>query len=507
MKKSLKIIALVLAVYLLLLFLLVTAESASEDASITNMFEAFWFSMITMTTVGYGDMSPVTAFGRVIGLLFALCSMGLLAAAISLGLGVINRKVLPRLKLRLAKNREWYVFNEENTDTAVLAKALHSEHPEAALIFPAGDAVYEGNALRLEYDLQMLLKLKGSKEGISMLFFRENGWENYTDALEAADAGLPSYCIADISAKRIPPELRIFARTECLSRCYWKEHPITSPEQCIVLIGCGNNGKAILERALLTNIFPSGRGLAYHVFESNGDFERLHPELLKSLSSPEEPDSLRFYSEHWSAYPELLEKADRIILCGDSDEENLNTYRELTAWFPIPGTVHVHLSAPVAGINCFGSREEILTPEFVLLDEVNRRARKMNDIYNAGSPSPTHWNELSEFLRQSNIAAADHLPVKLRWLLGDDSLTEVSRESCRKAMKVYRKIYPEKRLLMEELEHRRWMRFHLMYNWQYAPVRNNPARKHPMLVPFEQLSEKERIKDDYAWEIAAELGE
>lgn len=508
MKKSVKIIALVLAVYILLLFLLVYAESVSSDASITNVFEAFWFSMITMTTVGYGDMSPVTLLGRIIGLLFALCSMGLLAAAISLGLGVINRKVLPQLKLRLAVRRNWFVFNEENDDTAVLAKALRAEHPDAVLVFPEGaEPIYDGAALRLDYDLPLLLKLKGSKDGISMLFFRDNGWENYTEALAAADAGIPSYCLADISPERIPPELRIFARTECLSRCYWKEHPISSSEKSVVLIGCGNSGRALLERAMLTNIFPAGRGLAYHVFASDGSFRRLHPELIKSLAAQEDPDSLHFYDEHWSTCPQILEGADRIILCADSDAENLATYRELISWFPVPGAVHVHLSAPVAGLTCFGSREEIVTPEFVLLDEVNRRARRMNDIYNAGSPSPTAWNELSEFLRQSNIAAADHLPVKVRWLLQDDSITELNRENCQKAVEVFREIYPEKRLLMEELEHRRWMRFHLLYNWQYAPVRDNRARKHHLLVPFDALSESEKIKDDYAWEIAGELAD
>ena len=47
----------------------------------------------------------------------------------------------------------------------------------------------------------------------------------------------------------------------------------------------------------------------------------------------------------------------------------------------------------------------------------------------------------------------------------------------------------------------RWMRFHMLNNWQYAPVRNNARRLHPLLVPFDALDEADQIKDDYAWEL------
>ena len=61
--------------------------------------------------------------------------------------------------------------------------------------------------------------------------------------------------------------------------------------------------------------------------------------------------------------------------------------------------------------------------------------------------------------------------------------------------------------LFQEMEHRRWMRFHQMYNWQYAPVRDNALRRHPLLLPYEQLSVPEQRKDAYAWEMLGRLGE
>ena len=64
---------------------------------------------------------------------------------------------------------------------------------------------------------------------------------------------------------------------------------------------------------------------------------------------------------------------------------------------------------------------------------------------------------------------------------------------------------PEQRDRFRKIEHMRWVRFHLLHNWSYAPARDDAARRHPLLVPFEMLSEEDRQKDDYAWQMLGEL--
>ena len=89
MKKHVRLILSALAVYLVLLLLLLAAESPAPDASIRSFGDAVWFSLVTMTTVGYGDLSPVTPLGRVLGSIFALCSVGILTALIGISLRLI----------------------------------------------------------------------------------------------------------------------------------------------------------------------------------------------------------------------------------------------------------------------------------------------------------------------------------------------------------------------------------------------------------------------------------
>ena len=45
----------------------------------TNMWDTFWYSIVTITTVGYGDKSPVTVGGKIVGLL--LMGMGVIVLA------------------------------------------------------------------------------------------------------------------------------------------------------------------------------------------------------------------------------------------------------------------------------------------------------------------------------------------------------------------------------------------------------------------------------------------
>ena len=59
-------------------------ESKSPNANITTGGAALWWSVVTITTVGYGDFYPVTAAGRLTGLFVMFTGVGIIGALASI---------------------------------------------------------------------------------------------------------------------------------------------------------------------------------------------------------------------------------------------------------------------------------------------------------------------------------------------------------------------------------------------------------------------------------------
>ena len=55
------------------------AEHEAQPQAFASIPDAMWWAIVTMTTVGYGDMVPVTAVGKVVGGLIAIIGLGMVA--------------------------------------------------------------------------------------------------------------------------------------------------------------------------------------------------------------------------------------------------------------------------------------------------------------------------------------------------------------------------------------------------------------------------------------------
>lgn len=59
-------------------------EHDAQPEAFRNAFSGLWWAVATLTTVGYGDIYPVTAVGRILGAVIALLGIGMVAIPTSI---------------------------------------------------------------------------------------------------------------------------------------------------------------------------------------------------------------------------------------------------------------------------------------------------------------------------------------------------------------------------------------------------------------------------------------
>lgn len=80
-KKEQLIVTMFVTVILLLLSasIMYNIENQTQPESFPNIIASFWWAIATLTTVGYGDVYPVTVLGKILSALIALLGIGLVA--------------------------------------------------------------------------------------------------------------------------------------------------------------------------------------------------------------------------------------------------------------------------------------------------------------------------------------------------------------------------------------------------------------------------------------------
>ncbi len=64
-------------------FVIYSVESQHPDSQINSMLDAVWWTVATVTTVGYGDIVPVTDTGKIVAIFFMFFGIGVLAIFLS----------------------------------------------------------------------------------------------------------------------------------------------------------------------------------------------------------------------------------------------------------------------------------------------------------------------------------------------------------------------------------------------------------------------------------------
>ena len=160
----LAVLGLILLVNLLFGGLYLAEPAAVQNLPPGDYPAAFFFSLETMSTVGYGEMSPGSAYGRTIAGLEMFVGLGFTASLTGVLLARLSRpraRILfaaqptlneedgaPVISIRVANGRQMLLTNA----TAVLSALLYRKDE-------AGDLVWEAHHLHLEQDQVSLFPL------------------------------------------------------------------------------------------------------------------------------------------------------------------------------------------------------------------------------------------------------------------------------------------------------------------------------------------------------------
>lgn len=93
--------------------LMYSAEHEAQPEVFRNAFSGLWWAVATLTTVGYGDIYPVTALGRLLGAFIAFSGL----AAVAIPTGIISSGLIEALSRgREAKARAEKVGEDQPRD-------------------------------------------------------------------------------------------------------------------------------------------------------------------------------------------------------------------------------------------------------------------------------------------------------------------------------------------------------------------------------------------------------
>jgi len=92
---SLFFVAILMLISSLLMY---SAEHEAQPEVFRNAFSGLWWAVATLTTVGYGDIYPVTAFGRIVGAFIAFSGL----AAVAIPTGIITSGLSERISKSIA---------------------------------------------------------------------------------------------------------------------------------------------------------------------------------------------------------------------------------------------------------------------------------------------------------------------------------------------------------------------------------------------------------------------
>jgi voltage-gated potassium channel len=140
-------------------------ELAREDSNIRSLWDGVWWAVVTMGTVGYGDIYPITAGGRAVGLILIFAGVGLMSLFTATIASIfVERKIKEGKGLETVKENNHIVICGWNQHTEEVLQVLttYGSMEDTPIILINELSVDDVDSLKLKYDRYNLKFLRGN---------------------------------------------------------------------------------------------------------------------------------------------------------------------------------------------------------------------------------------------------------------------------------------------------------------------------------------------------------
>ena len=86
-------------------------EKDAENSQMTTLLDALWWCVATVTTVGYGDVVPVTSLGRIVALVYMFFGISLVATLLAVISNSFYKKRIEKGETEKKKQDMHYLRN------------------------------------------------------------------------------------------------------------------------------------------------------------------------------------------------------------------------------------------------------------------------------------------------------------------------------------------------------------------------------------------------------------
>lgn len=134
LSNSVKYAVFILTILFLLMYIIFATEQKT-NSRINSFFDAFWYTLVTITTVGYGDITPESFVGRLAGLVLLLFGVVIFAAFSGKFASVLFDRQLKRDKglIKLKKTKNHFLICGWKTDFEHILDGVLSANPDVPL--------------------------------------------------------------------------------------------------------------------------------------------------------------------------------------------------------------------------------------------------------------------------------------------------------------------------------------------------------------------------------------